>query len=435
MDATSTSRARRPLTALAGAAVILAAGAAGLALTRGEAPQPAAARGATEDFALQRAQAALAENPGDWRAQVIVADAALVQARTTGDPAWYARAEAAARASLAARPGNPEALDALASLALSRHRFTEALALSGRSLAAAPGRVAPLGIRGDALIELGRYAEGFAAIDRRLLARPDLASYSRASYAAELRGQIPAAVGLMELAVDAGRPGGEPRAWARVQLGLLHFGTGDLAAAERQMRVALAERPDDPRATAGLARVLAARGRLGRAERLYDRALARQPLAEYAAAIGELGVVRGDRAAVRDSVALVVAMQRLQRAAGARVDLDLAQALADLRVPGPADVRRARAARAERPGVIGDQVLGWVLTRAGRCEEGLGFARRSLRLGTRDATAHFRAGMAAACAGAPAEARRHLAGALAMNPHFSVRWAPVARRELGRLGA
>ena len=42
----------------------------------------------------------------------------------------------------------------------------------------------------------------------------------------------------------------------------------------------------------------------------------------------------------------------------------------------------------------------------------------------------FHAGMAAACAGHPAEAAGRLRAALALNPHFSVRWAPVARRTL-----
>ena len=58
--------------------------------------------------------------------------------------------------------------------------------------AAQPGRraraVAPVAIAADAQIELGRYAQGFAAVQRRIELRPDLPSYSRASYARELQG-------------------------------------------------------------------------------------------------------------------------------------------------------------------------------------------------------------------------------------------------------
>ena len=58
--------------------------------------------------------------------------------------------------------------------------------------------------------------------------------------------------------------------------------------------------------------------------------------------------------------------------------------------------------------MIGDQILGWVLTRAGRCAEGDRYATRSLRLGTRDALMLFQAGMAASCAGHADAARQRL---------------------------
>ncbi len=57
--------------------------------------------------------------------------------------------------------------------------------------------------------------------------------------------------------------------------------------------------------------------------------------------------------------------------------------------------------------------LGWALTRAGRPEEGLGYAQRALRLGSRDATWLYHAGIAARDAGRPAAARRYLTRALA----------------------
>jgi tetratricopeptide (TPR) repeat protein len=367
------------------------------------------------------------------RADAALAADALAKAGETGDPSWHTRAEEAARRALATDPGSFEAMDALGSLALTRHRFAEALDWSRRSLAVAPGRVAPLSIRADALIELGRYRAGFAAVRRRLELRPDLASYSRASYALELRGDRAGAIRLMALAVGAGAPGGRERAWARTQLGLLLLGGGDAAAAERQMRAALAERPDDGAATAGLARVRAARGDLDGAARLYSRAIDLLPLPEHPAALAEIDRARGRPAAVREDLALARAMQDLLAADGSDVDLDVALIRADAGRPDAADVALARRARAARPGVIGDGVLGWVLTRAGRCAEGDRLATRSLRLGTRDALMLFHAGMAAACAGRPGAARVRLSQALALNPSFSVRWAPVARRELARL--
>jgi tetratricopeptide (TPR) repeat protein len=428
---------RTPTTLLA----LLAAVAIGLVLAlvlgqlRGEAPASVTEAGAprTAEGTIARAEAALSERPGDPAALSALAEASLVRLRETGDPTWLTRADRAARDALAADPGRFTAMDVLGSLSLTRHRFAEALSWARRSLATAPGRVAPVAIAADAQIELGRHAQGFAAVQRRMELRPDLPSYSRASYARELQGDRRTAIRLMTLAVGAGALGSPDRAFAQVQLGLLRFGQGDLVGAEREMRAALAERPDDAPATAGLARVLAARGDLEGAAALYSRAVDLLPLPEYPAALADVHRALGQDAAVRDDLALAEAMQELLAANGSAVDLDVALIRADARRPSAADVELARRARLARPGVIGDQVLGWVLTRAGRCAEGNRYATRSLRLGTRDALMLFHAGMAAACAGDAASARARLVQALELNPAFSVRWSPVARRELARL--
>lgn len=416
------------------AIVVFAAVALALTLTRAD-PSSLTEAGpvAQGQGPVARLQAEVEENPRNGGAFGELANAALLRFRETGDPSWYGVAERAAERALELNPDNFRALDAMGALALSRHRFRDAIQWAERSLAAEPGHFAPHGIKGDALVELGRYREGFMAIQRRLNLRPDLPSYSRGSYALELQGDREGAIRLMELAVGAGAPGSEARTWTLVQLGLLRFGSGDLDGAERDMRAALDERPGDARATAGLARVLAARGQLDRAAELYEEALDRLPLPEYAAALAEIQGALGREGEARESIALVRAMQTLLRESGVRVDLDLALIDADVSVPSADDIARARQARDGRPGIVGDDALGWVLTRAGRCEEGLRFARRSLRLGTRDALMLFHAGMAARCAGQPEEAERRLSAALELNPEFSVRWSPVARRELSEL--
>jgi tetratricopeptide (TPR) repeat protein len=382
---------------------------------------------------LTSAQALVEQNPSSSSALAELAGAALTQVRETGDPSWYRVASQAATRAISIDRTNVDAIDTLGALALARHRFTSALEWSRRSTVVAPSRFAPLSIRADALIELGRYREGFSAVERRLALRPDLNSYSRASYARELVGDREGAIQLMGLAAESGRPGGEPRAWARTQLGLLRFGSGDLTGAEREMNLALKERPNDARALGSLARVRAGRGDLDGAATLYAQAIDRLPLPEYPAALVEIALAKGDRDGARVARATVSAMSRLQTAAGVRGDLDLALIGADDGVPNAGDVRRARVAYLQRPGIIGDDILGWVLTRSGRCSEGLTYARRSMRLGTRDASMHFHYAMAAACAGRPTEARAQFRAALRLNPAFSVRWSPVARRTLAGL--
>ena len=56
------------------------------------------------------------------------------------------------------------------------------------------------------------------------------------------------------------------------------------------------------------------------------------------------------------------------------------------------------------------------------------WSKRSLRLGTRDASLFFHRGMIERCLGHRAEAQRWFARALETNPHFSLLWSPTARR-------
>ena len=111
-----------------------------------------------------------------------------------------------------------------------------------------------------------------------------------------------------------------------------------------------------------------------------------------------------------------------------RNDLDIALFDADHGVALPHALALARKGYANRPSVFGDDVLGWALARNGRCGEALRYSQRSLRLGTQDALKLFHRGWIAACLGNGAEAAGWYRRALALNPRFSILWAPVARK-------
>jgi Domain of unknown function (DUF4331) len=93
-------------------------------------------------------------------------------------------------------------------------------------------------------------------------------------------------------------------------------------------------------------------------------------------------------------------------------------------------VALARRGWSAAPSVRSADALGWALTRAGRPAAGVRWARRALRLGSRDAMFLYHEGMAARAAGQRDLARRWLAGALAGNPRFSPLHAPQALRAL-----
>jgi tetratricopeptide (TPR) repeat protein len=266
--------------------------------------------------------------------------------------------------------------------------------------------------------------------------RPDLTSLSRVSYARELHGDLAGAIEAMRRAAEAGAPQAEATAWARIQLGHLHFTTGDLEAAETHYRQALAMLPEYAHGLAGLARVAAARGDLKPAADLYRQALKAVPWPEYAIALGDVYRAAGNTRAAAEQDALVRVIAKLQRASGVDVDLEMALFEADHAPDTTALAAATQAARAQyarRPSVHAADGLAWTLYRAGQPAEALHYAHQALRLGSKDPLMLFHSGAIAAAAGQPAEARGYLEAALAQNPQFSVRYAPEAARLLAEL--
>ena len=84
----------------------------------------------------------------------------------------------------------------------------------------------------------------------------------------------------------------------------------------------------------------------------------------------------------------------------------------------------------DAPSVRSADALGWALTRAGRPAEGLSWARRALRIGSRDPLFHLHAGLAAKAAGQPDAAARELRIALAGRAALSPLRAREARAAL-----
>ena len=350
------------------------------------------------------------------------------RARRTADAAYYTRAELVFRRALRLAPNDLPATIGLGALALSRHEFRSGLALGRRAVALSPSTADGYGVVGDALVELGRYQEAFETFNRMVSLKPSVSSYARVSYARELLGDIPGAVQAMRYAIDAAVGEPEALAWSQTQLGKLYWSHGRSRAAAREYRAALRVRPGYVAALDALAQVEAARGRLPRAISLSRRAADVMPLPQYVASLGDLLRAADDEAGAQRQYALVAAIARLERANGVNVDLEIALFDVDHGVNLPHALDLSRAARAERPSIDGDDLLAWAFVRNGRCREALRFSKRALRLGTLDASKFFHRGLIERCVGHDVAARQWFKRALELNPHFSVVWAPVARR-------
>jgi tetratricopeptide (TPR) repeat protein len=352
------------------------------------------------------------------------------RARETGDPTYYSKSQGVLDRALGLDPRDLTATSGLASLALSRHRFRLALRLGLRAHALSPTTARTYGVIGDALVELGQYGRAFSAFNTMARLKPSLSSYARISYARELVGDFPGARLAMSRALDAARGQQEPFAWTAVQLGKLEWMRGDVPAAERWYRLSLRAFPGYVYGLDALAQARAAQGRLRAAIDLERRAVDAVALPQFVATLGDLYRTAGEPAAAHRQYATIDVIERLLVANGVKTDLETALFDVDHGRDLPAALARARRAEAERPSIDGDDVLAWALARNGRCGEALRWSRRALRLGTQDALKFFHRGAIERCLGQRRSARLWLNRAVSLNPHFSLLWAPVARRWL-----
>lgn len=352
----------------------------------------------------------------------------LQKARESGDPAWYAKADAALKQSMTLDGSNFRALLGMGSLALSRHQFREALDWGERAAALIPDRAAAQGIIGDAHIELGEYPQAFAAFDTMSALRPDLNSYARVSYARELKGDVTGAIQAMQSAADAGVAGAEGTNWARAQLGTLYFEHGDYAAAKAAYQAVLDITPSYAYANAGMANVKAAEGDYAGATAIYTQVIATLPLPQFVIALGDIETAAGRPADAAAQYALAGVEEQLFAAGGVDVDAELALFDADHGRDLPRTLERARAAYARRPSVVVADVLAWTLYQSGDYAEAQAMSRTALRLGTQSALMYYHAGMIARALGDTAASAAYLHKALALNPSFSLLYAAGARQ-------
>jgi len=389
-------------------------------------------RGASTDQRIEVLQRAVRDGIGGAQGYALLGGAYLQKNRENGDPSFYSRAGRSFDAALRRDARNLDALLGAGTLAGARHDFREQLRLGLEAHGIVPELAGPNSVIADAQIELGRYGAAARTIQRMLDLKPNLASYARASYYRELHGDLAGAVRAMQLAVSAGSDVPENVAYVQNVIGDLELQRGRPAAARKAYMAALAGLPGYGRAQAGLARVENAGGALDRAARRLRNVSQRLPLTTILILLAETDQARGAKGAAERDLEVVRAQQRLLRAAGARPDAELIVFEANYGEPGEA-VQLGRRLWAEAPSVRSADALGWALTRAGRPGEGLAWARRALRLGSRDPLFHLHAGLAAKAAGRPGVAVRELRTAVAGRAALSPLRAREARAALEAL--
>jgi Flp pilus assembly protein TadD len=152
----------------------------------------------------------------------------------------------------------------------------------------------------------------------------------------------------------------------------------------------------------------------------------RLPLPEYAISLGETEQAAGRIEAAKRDYALVGAEVNLLHANGVNTDVELALFEANHGSSARA-VAFGRRAWRQAPSVRSADAYSWALHSAGRTAAAVRFSRQAMRLGSRDPSFLYHAGMIARRGGHTDSARRLLGRLLAQSPRFSPLYAPRAR--------
>ena len=393
----------------------------------------------SSDDLIRYHQARLARRT-DVRSYAGLGQAYVLKARESGDPTYYALAEAALRRCLELGPDPATATRAatdLASVQLAQHQFREALTTGQRAVGFGSADPVPYGPIGDAYLELGEYDKAEAAYEKMKTLPGPFYPHGRLAMLKFFKGDPAAAIVEMRRAAETGIHGNQPKehvAWAQVRLGALLFQTADLAAAARAYQDALATFPRYHRAQSGLAQVRAAEGRYAEAIELYRNAIGIIPLPDYAASLGDVYAKTGRAGEARKQYALVEYIGRLNVLNKVLYNRELALFYLDHDLKLGEALDLARKELEVRGDLYTADVLAWALYKNGRPRDALAPMTEALRLGTKDARLMFHAGMIHQALGDRDAARRALRDALRLNPHFHLLQAAVAERALKELG-
>ncbi|MFI0983548.1 tetratricopeptide repeat protein [Streptomyces sp. NPDC021093] len=418
------------------AAAALAAGVLVLLPQSGDRERPAAkpaagAPGAATSLAALNAR--VKANPRDDGAWSALGTALVVRGLRAADAAYYPKAEAAVKRSLAVRPaekGNVAGVAALAQLAYARGDFAEARRWGEIVRGQSPKEWTTYPLLIDSYGRLGDPKAAARTAEELTESRGGAVALGWTAQTYRDKGwREDAAVLVSEAAAVADSP--QEKAEHLRSAAELAWERGDLTESLGFYDATLTLDRKQGAAIAGRARVLAALGRTTEAVKSYRTALTLTPRPEYALELGELTEAVGGNGEPQYGVARAqVAWNSKQ---GVHGDLLLGRLEAD---HGDAEtaVELLREEWSRRPGPEVADALGWALHRTGDDEAAVEYAKKATKQGLRSALFLYHRGEIERATGDYGAARRHLEEALRVNPVFSPLWAPRAQTSLARLG-
>lgn len=281
---------------------------------------------------------AIIARPDAIEPRLNLAELFIQEARVTGEhPHYYPAALEMLESALARIPQDDvsqlkidqkdflfRALASKASVQLSLHDFSNALTTASKAVEINPYNAQIYGALVDAHVELGHYAKAVEMADKMVSIRPDLRSYSRVSYLREIHGDVPGAIEALEMAIEAGYPGQEATAWARLTLGNLYDTYGDPKNAAMQYLMILAERQDYPFALAALGEIEMQKKNYTKAEDYLKKACEIIPEVGFYESLAELYKEDGHAAEYQALLTDITKMMQEDSEKGHNMNLELA---------------------------------------------------------------------------------------------------------------
>ncbi|HZF49293.1 MAG TPA: tetratricopeptide repeat protein [Polyangiaceae bacterium] len=358
---------------------------------------------------------------------ILLGRAWVRKARESADPGFYLNASACADIVLGAREGDRLALDLRGLVLVNEHKFADARDLAEQILAKDPDDVMALGTLSDALLEMGRFEEAATAAQKMMDLKPNLPSFSRASYIRWLRGDIEGAKVAIRRAIDARDPNEpEPGAWALVQAAMIFWHLGDYDGADAGFEKALRVFSDYPPALVGKGRVALAKGDAAKAAELLAISYQKSPLVETAWLLADAREAAGDAKGAEEARAKVV---KTGRQTDPRT---LAQFYATKGVEAAEAIKLAEEELKVRADIYTEDALAWALYRAGKFAEARAASDKAIRLGTKDARLLYHAGAIRIAQGEKAAGEKLVLEALKLNPKFDVTGSAEAEKLVDR---
>lgn len=386
------------------------------------------------DRALQGAKAMITRNAEDLSGYTRLAEAYMRKARESGDSSFYVKAETAIQHVLNQKPNHYAAKRVLAWIALGKHDFSQALALTTQLQQERPDDYWIYGLQGDAYTELGEYSNAINAFQQMMDRRPGLPAYTRAAYMRTLHGDMEGATELMRMAIRGGaRRDPEPLAWTLVQYGNLHFHQGQLDEAESAYQQALEVFPNYYMAHAGMGQIRAGQQQYSKAISHYEQAISTVPAPDMIGHLGDLYALAGQEEQAERQYQLVEFVDQVNDLNAITYSRQLALFYADHQRHLDKALQLAEAERNRRNDIYTNDALAWVYYHMGRTSEAWDTMEHALRLNTQDASLLYHAGMIAKDMGHTAQAQTYLTQALALNPYFSPRGVSDAKQALQEL--